>query len=86
MNSKPYLKKKESEKQMQPYNKKTCACCGVNGIVKKFSLVFKYNNTAKCCFYCIEKLGVIENMRVWLEKHVRFNNLEQFWFEGGSFG
>jgi hypothetical protein len=63
------------------YDKKTCAHCGVNGIVKKVKLIFKYNKSAKCCYYCIEKLGGIENTKIWLEKHVRFNNNAQYWFE-----
>lgn len=81
MNSKSYLKKIESENVNKIYDKKTCAHCGVNGTVKKFSLVFKYSNSAKCCFYCIEKLGGIENTRAWLEGHARFNRFGQFWFE-----
>jgi hypothetical protein len=31
--------------------------------------------------YCIEKLGGIENTRVWLEKHVEFDPNGTFWFE-----
>jgi len=67
--------------QNMAYENKTCAHCGVNGIVKKFRIVFKYSNSAKCCFYCIEKLGGIKNMREWLEQHAHFNNLGQYWFE-----
>jgi len=62
------------------YNKKHCAYCGVNGTVKKARLVFKYSNSARCCYYCIEKLGGVENMREWLEKHVKFDNQGNFWF------
>jgi len=39
------------------------------------------SNSAKCCHYYIDKLGGIENMRVWLEKHVEFNHEGDFWFE-----
>jgi hypothetical protein len=63
------------------YEMKTCAHCGVNGTVKKFKLIFRYSYAAKCCFYCIEKLGGIENTRKWLEKHAQFNNNGQYWFE-----
>ena len=65
----------------ETYNKKTCAYCGVNGTVKKARLVFKYSNSARCCYYCIEKLGGIEYMRTWLEKHVQFNSNGTFYFE-----
>lgn len=63
------------------YDKKYCAHCGVNGTVKKARLVFKYSNSARCCYYCIEKLGGIENTREWLEKHVQFSPNGKFWFD-----
>jgi len=76
------LKKKESEKTMtQIYDKKTCAHCRVNGTVKKFKLIFNYSYTAKCCYYCIEKLGGIESTRKWLEQNSHYNNKGQYWFE-----
>ena len=65
----------------EPYNKKTCAHCGINGTVKKARLIFKYSNSARCCYYCIEKLGGIENAREWLEKHVQFSHDGSFHFE-----
>lgn len=63
------------------YDKKRCACCGINGTVRKYTLVFKYSNSAKCCYYCIEQLGGIENARTWLEQHAIFNTKGGFWFE-----
>jgi len=69
----------------EPYDKKKCACCGVNGTVRKYTLVFKYSNSARCCYYCIEKLGGVENARMWLEQHALFNGKGEFWFERAHF-
>lgn len=63
------------------YDKKTCAHCGCNGIVKKATLIFNYSYSAKCCFYCIEKLGGIENAKIWLKKHAQYNQQGKYWFE-----
>ncbi len=56
------------------YDKKTCAHCGINGTVRKATIIFKYSYSAKCCYYCIDKLGGIENTRTWLEKNAKFNS------------
>ena len=62
------------------YNKKTCAYCGVNGAVRKAMVVFKYSNSARLCYFCIEKLGGVENARDWLEQHALFDGRGGFWF------
>jgi hypothetical protein len=48
---------------------KHCCCCGCNGGIKKWIIHFSYNRKAKVCVFCIEKLGGIENVRIWLENN-----------------
>jgi hypothetical protein len=62
------------------YNRKFCACCGINGITKKITLHLKYSYRARLCFYCIEKLEGIENARTWLEKNASYDAKGNIYF------
>jgi hypothetical protein len=62
------------------YDGKSCSYCGCKGIAKKSTLKFKYCYSAKMCYFCIDKLGGIENARDWLEKNAKFDNNYNIYF------
>lgn len=62
------------------YDSKFCARCWVNGLIKKWRIVFKYSYSARCCGKCIDELGGVGETAEWLSKNASFDSKGNLYF------